>query len=72
MPKKKKTYDLPEDGQDLRLKCVRAIINKNIAQQVGIKHYICKRSAGLGRTLQNRVCDTPQMIMPVNKASSVL
>jgi hypothetical protein len=41
-------------------------------QQVGIKYYICKRSAGLGRTLQNTVYDTPQMIMPVNKASSVL
>jgi len=54
------------------MKHVRAIINKKIVQQVRIKYHICKRSAGLGRTLQNKVCDTPPMIMPVNKASSVI
>jgi hypothetical protein len=42
-----------------RLKCVGAIINKNTIQQVGIKYTISKRSAGLDRTLQNKVCDTP-------------
>jgi hypothetical protein len=31
------TYELPEDGQELRLKHVGVIINKNIVQQVGIK-----------------------------------
>ena len=33
-------YKLPEDRQELRLKHVRALINKTIMQQVGIK-YIC-------------------------------
>jgi len=56
----------------LRLKRDGAIIIKNTVQQIGIKLYICKRSADLGRTLQNKVRDAPQMIMPVNKASSVL
>jgi hypothetical protein len=35
-----KLNELPEDGQELRLKHVRAIINKNIVQQVGIIYYI--------------------------------
>jgi hypothetical protein len=40
-----KIYKLSEDGQDLRPKHVGAIINKHIAQQVGIKYYICNIDA---------------------------
>jgi hypothetical protein len=36
---------LPEDGQELRPKYVEAIINKNTAQQVSIKYYICNKAA---------------------------
>jgi len=38
-------YELPEDGQDLRPNHVGAIVNKDIAQQVGIKYYICNTAA---------------------------
>jgi hypothetical protein len=34
------SYELPEDGQELRQKHVRDIINKNTVQQVGIICYI--------------------------------
>jgi len=34
-----------EDGQELRTKHVKAIIKKNIVQQVGIKYYICSTVA---------------------------
>jgi hypothetical protein len=35
-----KTSVLPEDGQERRLKHVRAITNKNTMQKVGVKYYI--------------------------------
>jgi len=34
------TYELPEDGQELKPKHARAIFNKNNVQQVAIKYYI--------------------------------
>ena len=37
-----KTYDIPEDGQEMSPKHVGGINNKNIVQHVGIKYYVCK------------------------------
>jgi hypothetical protein len=33
--------ELPEDGQELRTKHVGEIINKDTAQQAGIKYHLC-------------------------------
>jgi hypothetical protein len=38
----RKTYELPEDGQELRPKHVGAIINRSKhLKQVGVKYYVC-------------------------------
>ena len=36
-----KTYELPEDGQQLRPKGVGGLTNKSFVQQVCVKFYIC-------------------------------
>jgi len=36
---------LPKDGKELKPKSVRAIINKNILQQVGIEYCVCYNCA---------------------------
>ena len=47
---------LLEDGQELRLKHVRAISNKNTVQQIGIKYYISNTVAW---KVYNIKCDRP-------------
>jgi hypothetical protein len=39
-PRKSKTHELHEDGQELRPKLVGVIVNKNMFHQVCIKYYV--------------------------------